>query len=288
MLTLGQPCWAQPLPAYTNPTPVASKSEGSQTNGINSPPKTVALEVRHLGQGADGWYLTETRNFRVWHNQSRSLAEKFARAAEETRTISLSKWLTADHKEWQPRCDLYLHATGSDFGRATGLPGTVPGVSTTRCENGRVLFRRVDLRCDAENCLDAVLPHEVTHTALAECFTEKRLSPWANEGIAVLAEPNRMVRLHLRNLARYAEQDQLYSARQFIQLKDYPEPRWMGLFYAQSVSLVEFLANAKDPQTVIHFLHDGSREGYEVALQRHFGWDFNELDRRWRQYALSG
>jgi hypothetical protein len=60
----------------------------------------------------------------------------------------------------------------------------------------------------------------------------------------------------------------------------------MGPFYAQSVSLVDFLTHEKDPQTTMRFLHDGLRDGYESALQRHYGWDFKELDSRWRRYAF--
>jgi hypothetical protein len=284
---LGQPVVGESLPPRPAAEPAASNSAGSAPTRLAPEEKEKPPAVRHLGENSEGWHVTETRNFRILHNQSKALAEKTAQAAEQARSAALNKWLTEGGKDWQPRCDLYLHASGADFSRATGLPATVPGVSSTRCENGRVVSRRIDLRVDAESCIEAVLPHEVTHSVMEGCFTERRLSPWANEGIAVLAEPRSKIRMHLRNLPHYHDQDQLYSARELIHLKDYPEPRWMGPFYAQSVSLVEFLAKEKDPQTVTQFLHDGLRDGYEAALRRHYGWDFKDLDRRWREYAFS-
>lgn len=287
ILALCQAAYGEPLPARSAPEPLLNKSARIDANaaGRARTEKVLALAIRHLGQ-ADGWHVTETSNFRVLHNQSPSLAEKVARAAEQARTAAYDKWFSEATEDWQPRCELYLHANALDFHRTTGLPDAMPGVSTIHWDSGRAL-RRIDLRCDAKQWIEAVLPHEVTHAVLAGSFPEQRLAPWADEGIAVLAEPRSKVQLHLRNFSRYDAEDRLFTARQLIHLKAYPEPCWLGPFYAQSVSLVEFLASAKDPQTVIRFLHDGLRDGYETALQRHYGWDFNELDRRWRGYALS-
>jgi hypothetical protein len=288
ILVPGHPVFGEALPTRTVPEPAPGKSENGNADDAGHGPKEKAdtWVVRHSGPGADGLSVTETRNFRLLHNQSRALAEKAARAAELARTAGQDKWLTEPGPTWEPRCDLYLHATGADFHRLTGLPEITPGVSTTRCDNGRVLSRRIDVRCDAADFIEAVLPHEVTHTVLAGCFTKRRLPPWANEALAVLSEPRSKVQLHLGNLPRYREEEKLFSVRQLVQLEDYPESRRMGPFYAQSVSLVDFLTHEKDPQTTMRFLHDGLRDGYESALQRHYGWDFKELDSRWRRYAF--
>jgi hypothetical protein len=263
----------------SSPAPASGKSASGDAE------KEGAVVVRHLGKDADGWSVAETGNFRILHKGSQASAEKAALAAEQARTAG-DKWLTQAGPAWEPRCDLYLHANGADFHRITGLPDRAPGVSTTRCESGRVVNRRIDLRGDAEDCIEAVLPHEVTHVVLAGFFAERRLAPWANEALAVLAEPRAKVHLHLRNLPRYDREDQLFSVRQLVQLEDYPEPRRMGPFYAQSVSLVEFLMHEKGPQTVARFLRDGLRDGYESALKRHYGWEIQELERRWRDYAF--
>jgi len=73
-----------------------------------------------------------------------------------------------------------------------------------------------------------------------------------------------------------------------LQLDDYPRnPRFVGAFYAQSVSLVEFLANQKGAQEFTLFLHDSMRYGEEKALQRHYGYQsFTELEQQWFQTAF--
>ena len=70
-------------------------------------------------------------------------------------------------------------------------------------------------------------------------------------------------------------------------MDDYPEPRLIGAFYAQSVSLVDFLCGQRGPQVFSAFLADGMQSGYEPALKKHYGFQgFAELDARWRTHAF--
>src|SRR5262249_14776256 len=148
--------------------------------------------------------------------------------------------------------------------------------------------RRIDLHCDVPTMVQAVLPHETTHTVLAGNFGKFQVPRWADEGLAVLSEPREKIDLHLRNLPRHRQERQLFDLGQLVQLDDYPDPCYIGPFYAQSVSLVEFLAKLKGPQVVTRFIRDGLHEGYEVALQRHYGFrNFADLQQRWFQYAFS-
>jgi hypothetical protein len=142
-------------------------------------------------------------------------------------------------------------------------------------EGGRLLARCIHLHCDDPNMLRAVLPHEATHVVLAGQFGDQPVPRWADEGIAVLTEPRDKVERHLHNLARCRQEGQLFRLRELMeqsyqpQQDSYPEPRRIGAFYAQSVSLVEFLTNRRGPQVFTAFVRDGQRSGYETALQRH-------------------
>jgi hypothetical protein len=215
------------------------------------------------------------------------LAEQAARIAERTRAEMQRKWFGAAGQNWNPKCELYLHATGHDYNRVTGAPGSSPGHSSFHTEGGRVLGRRIDLRCDDPNMLVAVLPHETTHTVLAGNFGEQQVPRWADEGMAVLTEPGEKINLHLRNLPRHRQDRQLFSVRQLMQMNEYPEPRYIGSFYAQSVSLVQFLTNEKGPQVFTQFVRDGLRTGYEPALQRYYGYQsFADLEQRWFRHAF--
>ena len=152
-----------------------------------------------------------------------------------------------------------------------------------------MLVRRIDLHCDDTNLLVAVLPHEATHVVLAGKFGSKLVPRWADEGIAVLTEPREKIERHLRNLPQHRQEQTLLSLRQLVQLEDYPEPRRIGAFYAESVSLVDFLSRRAGPQVFTQFLRDGMASGYERALQQHYGFrDFADLEKQWTAFAFNG
>jgi hypothetical protein len=243
--------------------------------------------VRHLDRACDGWSVAESPNFRVFHRQTPELAEKAAKAAERTRTAVQRKWFGETGEDWATRCDVYLYETGREFSRATGAPPGVPGRTLTNANGDRVLSRRIDLCCSDTNLLAAVLPHETTHAVMAGRFGVQPVPAWANEGMAMLDEPQDKISAQLRKLPRYRREGELIRADKLLQLKDYPERRVLGAFYAQSVSLADFLTREKGPQTFPRFVRDGLRDGYDEALRRYYGWGLEELDGRWRKYAFS-
>jgi len=197
------------------------------------------------------------------------------------------KWFGEQGEAWNPKCELYLHASGQDYSRVTGVPANSPGHSTIRSDTSRVITRRIDLHCDDPNMLVAVLPHETTHVVLAGKFNDRPVPRWADEGMAVLTEPRDKIDRHLHNLPQYYQDRQLFGVQQLMHLADYPDPRYVGQFYAQSVSVVDFLCHEKDTQTFTHFLRDGLRYGYESALQKYYGFrDFNDVEYRWREFAF--
>jgi hypothetical protein len=253
-----------------------------------APANPPEVTVRHLDRQLEGWDVAETTNFRIFHNQQRPLAEKVAQVAEATRLSMATKWLGEAGTDWTPRCDVYLHATGQDYSKATGVPANSPGHSTIRSEGGRVVGRRIDLHRDDENMLIAVLPHESTHVVLAGRFGEFPVPRWADEGVAVLSEPRDKIERHLRNLPQYRQDNTLLGVREVLQMNDYPNPRFISAFYAQSVSVVEFLTREKGPQTFSAFVKDGLSGGYEAALRKHYGMQsFDELEQRWRKHAFA-
>jgi hypothetical protein len=245
------------------------------------------VTVRHLGRQANGWQLAETANFRIFHSQDQGLVEQVARAAEQTRARMHRKWFGGKAPAWNPKCDLVLYATAQDYTRATGVPSQSPGHSSFNLDGGRVLNRRIELHCDVPEMLTAVLPHETTHVVLAGNFGDHPVPRWADEGIAVLTEPRDKIERHLRRLPQHWQDRQLFNLRQLVNMNDYPPPQQIPPFYAQSVSLVEFLSQEKGPQVLTQFVRDGLRDGYDTALQRHYGYrSFEELERSWSAFAF--
>jgi hypothetical protein len=278
-------------------------------------PQEPAVGVRHSGSNGEGLYLAETDNFRIFHNQSQQFVEQVAQVAERTRARVQQKWFGHVEEPWSLKCDLYLHATAQDYGRATGKYN-LPGHSTLRIENGRLIIRRIDVHCeDPDNLLSAVLPHETTHAILAGTFGDQLLPRWADEGMAVLTEPRPKVERHLDNLARCRQDGHLIPLEDLMGLDDYPrKPHYIGAFYAESVSLVEFLSNQKGSQEFTSFLQDGlrygqakavelstqrgsqnvasflpegMRYGFQKALEQHYGYQsYAQLEKAWGKSAF--
>ncbi len=245
------------------------------------------VEIRHTPrQAGQAWAVAETANFRIFHNQSREIAEKAARVAEATRTTAAKKWFGEPAAPWNSRCDIYLHATAQDYSLATKMPPGLAGHSTFGRKGDQVVSRRIDLHCDDPNMFVGVLPHETTHVVLADRFG-RPLPHWADEGMAVLSEPRDRIDLHLHNLPQHRASGELFPVAELMRMDDYPDKGRIGAFYAESVSLVEFLSKEKGYPTFALFMREGMQGGFEPALQKYYDIrGFDDLQQRWQRYAL--
>jgi hypothetical protein len=104
--------------------------------------------------------------------------------------------------------------------------------------------------------------------------------------MAILSEPREVIDEHLRKLPEYRHEEELFPLAQLVQIKGYPDRRFLRPFLAESVSLVDFLVQERGAQTFTHFLRDGARDGYETALQRTYGWNFRQLEQQWQRHAF--
>ena len=195
---------AEPRTTYAqnDDAPVRPQPSTNRAASRSQPP----LDTEVVRAGAEPpapagvkWQVHETPNFRILHCDAR-LAKAAGEAAEMARTDQAKRWGSpALRKAWNPRCEIQLYPTGKSFAQATGQPENSPGFSTI-CSNGnRITSRRTSLRADHPQLLTAILPHEVTHVVLADLFTIQQIPRWADEGMAVLAEPNAEQRLARRN-----------------------------------------------------------------------------------------
>ena len=245
------------------------------------------VEVRHTPrQQGQQWAVCETANFRIFHNQKPEVAERAGRIAEATRVTAAKKWFGEALPAWEARCDVYLHATAQDYSLATHQPPQLAGHSSFGNQGERVVSRRIDLHCDDPNVFIGVLPHETTHVVLAGRFG-RMLPHWADEGMAVLSEPRERIDLHLHNLPQHRADGEIFPLAELMGMDNYPDGKRIGAFYAESVSLVEFLSKEKGHPVFAQFMRDGMAGGYEAALQKYYGIrGFDELQQRWQRYAF--
>jgi hypothetical protein len=129
------------------------------------------------------------------------------------------------------------------------------------------------------------LPHEVTHVVLADLFTVQQIPRWADEGIAVLAEPNAEQNLRAAELQEPLETGQVFDISKLMSM-DYPDAKDWSLYYAQSVSLTRFLVEQGTPERFVQFVRDLHRTGIEAALRDGYRiHGLAELQDRWQVYA---
>lgn len=226
-------------------------------------------------------------NFQVLHvDADRAMAEQVALAAEAARDTQLKRWGDpARGLPWSPRCEVVLFPTSADFSRETGQPADSPGFSTMGMNEGKVVLRRVLLRMDHPATLKAVLPHEVTHVVLADLFPQKQIPRWADEGMAVLAEPSVEQRQRASELNDPLATGKLFKLNDLMTM-DYPESRHWPLYYAQSVSLTRFLVESESPAAFVKFVRAAQEVGFEPALKQVYRIrGFEELQARWLTFA---
>jgi len=231
------------------------------------------------------WQVHETPNFRIFHCDAR-LAQAAGEAAESARADQAKRWGSpALQRPWVPRCEIHLYPTGKAFAQATGQPENSPGFSTMVSNGNRVTARRTSLRADHRQLLTAILPHEVTHVVLADLFTIQQIPRWADEGLAVLAEPNAEQNLRAAELQEPLETGRLIEMNKLMSM-DYPEATDWSLYYAQSVSLTRFLVEQGTPEQFLQFVRDLHGTGIEPALRSAYRiGGFAELKERWLVYA---
>lgn len=244
-------------------------------------------DVGRQGAPVGNWLVWETPSFRILHSDE-TLAKSVARIAEATRDSQIRRWTgTAAQAAWSPRCDIYIYPSAALFAQMTGQPEPSPGFSTMGLNAGQVVARRVNLRADHPNILKAILPHEVTHVVLADLFTTKQIPRWADEGMAVLAEPDNEQELRAADLAEPLRSGRLFRVADLLTM-DYPDGRYWALYYAQSVSLTRYLVETGSPAKLVEFLRAVQGSNLDSELKRHYGVDgVDDLQRRWLAHVRS-
>lgn len=232
------------------------------------------------------WRVRTTKNFRILHSNP-ELARKIAIVAEQTRTAQSKRWVdekTAD-STWSPICDIFVYPDLESYTEATGQTESSPGFSTVGQQDGRIVDRRINLHADNAKLLSAVLPHEVTHIVIADAFPDRPIPLWADEGIALLSEPE----AEQRTRSAVPEAD-LRAGRRYrlhdLMNMEYPSGEHWYLFFAQSATLTRYLVERSSPRDFVRYLKTSAVTGYEKPLKPTFGIaDFAELERRVGEYA---
>ncbi len=211
-------------------------------------------------------------------------------ACEKLRGELSDKWLSQPACEsWSPKCDIVLHASDAAYVQAVGAGGaTTVASSLVDQKSGKISLRRIDVRATDPDWQTAALPHELTHVVLADRFAGQRLPRWADEGLAILADPAEKRTGHYRDLQRAVAGRQAFRVVELLTLEDYPAANRWATFYGQSASVAEFLISRGTSSQFVDFVKSANELGYETALRNTYNiGGMAELERQWNQHLKS-
>ncbi len=267
-----------------------------------SPRMASAVTLRPSSCACGRCCVAVTANFRIFwcaeERDIRELAESCERLAADLKGTWLRKNSSADGTpgpsetpvgDWTPKCDVVVHPDVAAYVQALG-PGSqqTSGCATIRLDSGRVVLRRIDFRADALDWQTETLPHELTHVVLADRFCRQRISPWADEGIAMLAETPEKLKRRLGELRQVAAGGATYAARDLINVRTSPEPAYRPAFYGQSLALVSLLLDWGSREQLLQFVETSQARGPESALREVYGARHaNEAEQQFRDYLLT-
>lgn len=240
---------------------------------------------------APSWFLKETTNFRIYCSSCAADADQLAQRCEDLRQKLSRVWLGPQATaNWAKRCDVVVFPDQQSYLQVVGAEAVNTAGSALIDTNGtQISARRIDLRGDLGAEMHSALAHELTHVIIADRIDRSRIPAWADEGMAVLADTPEKQALHLADFRAGIQADSAFRTSELMAMNDYPHPERMGIFYGQSVSLVNYLVRRESPAKFLQFVELSIRNGYDTALRKVYQIEsVAQLESLWRKSLNSG
>lgn len=239
--------------------------------------------------GADQWNFRKGAHFIVQYAKgiSDGYAMETLREAERyydtlTRQIGYSRY----HKfwTWDQRVKIVLYADQKSYVKATGLPAWSRGGAT---QYHRQLRSRAIVSFHQEKDFHSkILPHEISHLLTADFFGSRKPPLWFNEGIAQLHEQGKLSEAR-RLMSKAIRLGYVIPLKVLLKvdIRFQPEPSFVMLYYAQSVSIVDFLLTqygSRRFQNLCRYMREGLT--FEKALPKAYTsiiGSVKELEEKW-------
>ncbi len=216
----------------------------------------------------------------AWASETLREAEKYYDTL--TRQIGYTRY----HKfwTWDERVKIVLYADQQSYADSTGLPAWSRGGATKY--HRQLRSRAIVSYYQEREFLHNILPHEISHLILADFFGERPIPLWFNEGVAQLEEAGKVAaaRAVIRKVVRLGYMIPLEKLIR-TDIRFQPEPSVVMVFYAQSVSVIDFLIRqygSRRFQNLCRYMREG--EPFERALGKAYISIFasvQELEEKW-------
>ncbi len=218
-----------------------------------------------------------TSNFLV-QAPSAVVARRIGQAAEHLRKEQAMLWLGKELPAWPKPCPIQIRINEAEKG----------GYSNPTFHKGKLIGQDMSLTGSLEDILADTLPHEMTHLILANWFG-RPVPRWADEGAAILAEGDKRKHYYdLRLRKVVTASGPVIGLRKLFTMEDYPAD-WTSLcsLYSEGYSITRFLIESGDRHQFLLFFDQGMREGWDQAVQAHYGFrNVEQLEKAWLKRVL--
>lgn len=218
-----------------------------------------------------------------------NLSTRAVKLAEQYRRELSLEWLGYEIKPWKEKCPIEIkigpHAGGeTSFGFFAGQARSEP------------MDWQMQIFGPPDRVLDAVLPHEITHTIFATHFG-RPLPRWADEGACTTVEHFSEREKNHRMLLDFltSKPSRGIPFNRMFTLKQYPDD--ILPLYAQGYSVAKYLIAQKGRREFIRFIETGianERGAYDLqawnaATRQHYGFeDLSDLQVSWVGWVRNG
>lgn len=219
---------------------------------------------------------SQTANFSITAPTT-DTAQSTGQWAEYYRSKISKEWLGRELPTWSNKCTIKVRIIPDTL----GVKSSGGGATTFAFALQQAISRSMVIEGPWERLLSSCLPHEVTHTVLADHFGGP-VPRWADEGMAMLSEDD-VAHRQIGSILR--EQGKYLKLRYVMEAKEYPTNH-VGLFYSQGYSVTRLLVERRGKPEFLRFVAEGQRHGWDAALRTFYGFDSVEsLETTWVAYC---
>lgn len=234
-------------------------------------------------------FRTETPHFIVTA-PDQQLAAKVAIEAERFRSELAILWLGQELPEWRDKCPIAVELN-RNAGGETSFAFVTDGSG-----GGQPISWEMKIFGPPDRLLDAVLPHEITHTIFATHFG-RPLPRWADEGACTTVEHESERSKNHRMLIDFltASPSRGIPFNRMFTMKDYPHD--ILPLYAQGYSLSKFLIQQKGRRHFLNYIGAGmvaEEQGHPLrqwdqTTAKFYGYkDLSDLQIAWQDWVRKG
>ena len=191
---------------------------------------------------------------------------------------------------WENRVPITIYENQERFSTETGQPSWVQGGAMIGRDGTWAKKRAIVTFKRETEFLDETLPHEISHLILKDFIGfETRVPRWFDEGVAQLQQQHRPteMRSFLRGIVQRTQQVPFHALYGYNVAYE-TDPVKVSIFYAQSLSMIEFLIKNYGTQRFGVFcknLRDGkSFNSAFLGAYQHLISSRDEFEKKWLSY----